>query len=261
MNDPNDSREISQGPLASTGTSEPAPCAEQMAEPGGPQVADVTPLAACEATGSQEREPVPAGPAVESALTRLEDASLGLRTLIEGLGKRLGAVEVAVGDLGKQIALVPPQVRMLAGKVEGVATSISEPRCRALLLDLLMLHDLARQMAGQVPSTSGGNDAEYRRHSEVLVRQIRQVLEANGLSEIGTDGPFDPSVHRAVHSVPCSDPAASGRVLQVLRPGFRTERAVLRYADVAVGSYVPPAPETGGAAELTAVAPASESSP
>jgi molecular chaperone GrpE (heat shock protein) len=185
-------------------------------------------------------ESAPSHAALELAASTLREVSTEVRTQLKALEARLAAVEAAVGELGKQIGFVPQQVRMLAGKLDGLGTSISEPRYRALLLDLVMLHDLVHQMAS---AHANGQDqvAELERHREVLLRQIRQVLATNGLSEIQANGPFDPAIHRAVHSVPSADPAAAGQVLQVVRPGFRTERSVLRYAEVTVGSPLTPA--------------------
>jgi molecular chaperone GrpE (heat shock protein) len=66
---------------------------------------------------------------------------------------------------------------------------------------------------------------------------LLQVLAANGLTEIPASDVFDPTQHRAVQRVPTADRGLDGQVREVVRRGFRTERAVLRYAEVVVYRY------------------------
>jgi len=59
--------------------------------------------------------------------------------------------------------------------------------------------------------------------------------------------------------VPVADPARDNEVVKVLRPGFRTEHAVLRYAEVSVGQYASSPPAAGtAAAEVDGTTPAVE---
>ena len=63
-------------------------------------------------------------------------------------------------------------------------------------------------------------------------RQLTDVLTKEGLTEIETDGAFDPNVHEALLSQP-SD-AETGTVLEVLQKGYRLGDHVLRPARVAI---------------------------
>jgi len=63
-------------------------------------------------------------------------------------------------------------------------------------------------------------------------RQLTDVLTKEGLTEIETDGAFDPNVHEALLSQP-SD-AETGTVLEVLQKGYRLGDRVLRPARVAI---------------------------
>jgi len=63
-------------------------------------------------------------------------------------------------------------------------------------------------------------------------RQLTDVLAKEGLTEIDTDGTFDPHVHEALLSQP-SD-AESGTVLEVLQKGYRLGDHVLRPARVTI---------------------------
>jgi molecular chaperone GrpE len=69
------------------------------------------------------------------------------------------------------------------------------------------------------------------------VRLVHQALvalvERHGLSEIDTDGGFDPHVHEALLTQP-GEGAAEGSVLQVLQKGYRLGERVLRPARVIV---------------------------
>jgi molecular chaperone GrpE (heat shock protein) len=167
---------------------------------------------------------------------------------LAAIERRLASLETSMEQAARQVALLPPQVRSLTSKLDGVATAISEPRVRDLLNGLLTLYDLAEQ--SRQASLVAGDDERNRRNYEVLRTQIRQLLEANGLNEIPApvQGTFDPQQHRAVLRTTVETPEQHGRIVQVVRAGFRTEQAVLRYAEVAVGQYHAPAAGDAGAA-------------
>jgi molecular chaperone GrpE len=63
-------------------------------------------------------------------------------------------------------------------------------------------------------------------------RQLMDVLAKEGLTEIETDGAFDPHVHEALLAQP-SD-AEAGTVLEVLQRGYRLGDHVLRPARVTI---------------------------
>ena len=67
------------------------------------------------------------------------------------------------------------------------------------------------------------------------VRGIRQnlmkVLESKGLTEIPTDGKFDPNCHEALCTV---DADTDGDIAEVFQKGYRLGNKVLRYSKVKV---------------------------
>jgi molecular chaperone GrpE len=167
---------------------------------------------------------------------------------------RLGVIEDVTGTVAKQVGYLPPQVRQLGGKVDSLMVSISESRYRSLLQSLLVIYDLVEQAART--SAAPGNDtpAVHLQNYQVLSTQLSQILTMNGLSPIPADGPFDPSVHRAIERVPVDDASRANQIVELVRPGFRTEQGVLRYAEVRVSYYAPPA--IAGTGEPAAVATA-----
>jgi molecular chaperone GrpE len=63
-------------------------------------------------------------------------------------------------------------------------------------------------------------------------RQLMDILAREGLTEIDTDGVFDPHVHEALLAQPSDSEA--GTVLEVLQKGYRLGDHVLRPARVTI---------------------------
>lgn len=151
---------------------------------------------------------------------------------------RLAALENAVTALKEQLGYLPPQVRMLGDKIDGLTTSVSEPRLRALLMGLLDVFDLVERTLNSLPPDEAPpGEVDHRNNYRVFRTQLGQLLESNGLREIPAEGAFDPQLHRAVRRVPCDSPDQDGCIVEVVRTGFQTEHNVLRYAEVNVGQY------------------------
>jgi len=81
--------------------------------------------------------------------------------------------------------------------------------------------------------------AEHHEEAKVLegVGMTRSALAgalaSEGVTEIETDGPFDPHVHEALLSQPAKD-VESGAVVEVVQKGYRLGDVVLRPARVIV---------------------------
>jgi molecular chaperone GrpE len=104
---------------------------------------------------------------------------------------------------------------------------------RAILVDLLeILDNLDRAIeAAQEGSSAGG-----LLHGVQMVRdQFLGRLEGFGIAEIrALNERFDPLLHEAVSVVPCAADEDEGRVVGVVRRGYRIGDEVLRPALVAV---------------------------
>lgn len=69
----------------------------------------------------------------------------------------------------------------------------------------------------------------------MVKRQIMDNLAAFDVKQIAAlDCDFDPEVHEAIEQVECDDPQKSGKVVEVLRQGFKMKDKVLRHSLVKV---------------------------
>lgn len=99
-----------------------------------------------------------------------------------------------------------------------------------------VLDNLDRSLAALRPGLDAMTLAEGLR---LVQDQFLRALSAIGITPIDPLGEdFDPRVHEANGMQPVSDPAASGKVLTVLRPGYLLADRVLRPALVQVGRLV-----------------------
>jgi molecular chaperone GrpE len=69
-------------------------------------------------------------------------------------------------------------------------------------------------------------------------RALANMLQREGLSEVETDGQFDPHTQEALLSQPSDEP--EGKVIQVVQKGYRLGEQVMRPARVVVSSGPPP---------------------
>jgi molecular chaperone GrpE len=99
-----------------------------------------------------------------------------------------------------------------------------------LLHELLpVLDDLERALE----AAAEHEEAKLEEGVRLVHQALVGLVERHGLSEIDTDGGFDPHVHEALLTQP-GEGAAEGSVLQVLQKGYRLGERVLRPARVIV---------------------------
>jgi molecular chaperone GrpE len=99
-----------------------------------------------------------------------------------------------------------------------------------LLNELLpVLDDLERALE----AAAEHEEAKLEEGVRLVHRSLLGLVERHGLSEIETDGAFDPHVHEALLAQP-GEGAEEGSVLQVLQKGYRLGDKVLRPARVIV---------------------------
>ncbi len=99
-----------------------------------------------------------------------------------------------------------------------------------LLHELLpVLDDLERALE----AAAEHEEVKLEEGVRLVHRSLQGLVERHGLSEIDTDGAFDPHVHEALLAQP-GEGAEEGSVLQVLQKGYRLGDKVLRPARVIV---------------------------
>ena len=99
-----------------------------------------------------------------------------------------------------------------------------------LVKELLpVLDDLGRAL----DAAEEHQEAQLEEGVRLVHRSLVDALAKEGLTEIETDGQFDPHVHEALLSQP-DDEKESGAILDVLQKGYRIGDRVLRPARVIV---------------------------
>jgi len=111
--------------------------------------------------------------------------------------------------------------------------------------DLIRLYDdlskSARTYSAQ-DSSQGSIQArdpghEWRFYAETVLDFLYRY--GVNMIDIEQGAPFDGKRHRAVETMPTSDPEMNRRVHNIVRPGFQTDMRLVRPADVCVLQYVP----------------------
>jgi molecular chaperone GrpE len=99
-----------------------------------------------------------------------------------------------------------------------------------LVKELLpVLDDLERALA----AAEDHEEAQLEEGVRLVHRSLVDALRREGVSEIETDGQFDPHVHEALLSQP-DDEKESGDILDVMQKGYRIGDRVVRPARVIV---------------------------
>jgi molecular chaperone GrpE len=157
-----------------------------------------------------------------------------------------------VEELEQQLAQKDKQIQEYIAKYRQAASEFEEARLRLrreiskdiergrreILADLLeVLDNLDRAL--EATTTAASNDALVA-GVEMVRRQFLAKLEAFGVRpiDVTAGGTFDPTLHEAVTAVPAANESDEGRVVGVVRRGYRIHDDVLRPAAVAVAKAV-----------------------
>ena len=144
--------------------------------------------------------------------------------------ERLAALEAErderVNDLKRVAADFEHYRKRVARDQESLVARAHERLVKELLP---VLDDLERALA----AAEEHEEAKLEDGVRLVHRALSDVLARAGLSEIDTDGAFDPHVHEALLAQPADD-AEPGSVVQVLQKGYRLGDRVLRPARVVV---------------------------
>jgi len=156
----------------------------------------------------------------------------------EGLEQRLEALEAErdeyLNDLRRVAAEFDNYRKRALRDRDELVTRANERLVQELVP---VLDDLERALA----AAADHDEAKLEEGVRLVHRALASALERGGLTEIPTEGAFDPHVHEALLTQPSEAP--EGTVVQVLERGYRLGSRVIRPARVAVAA-APPAPPT-----------------
>lgn len=152
-----------------------------------------------------------------------------------------------VQDLERQVAEKDKVAQEYIAKYRQAAGEFEESRLRLrreiskdierarreVLADIL---DVVDNLDRAIESAAKGASAEaILQGIDMVRRQFLSKLEGLGVSRIDVDGqPFDPAIHDAVTTVPAVSATDDGRIVGVIRHGYRIGDDILRPASVAV---------------------------
>jgi molecular chaperone GrpE len=182
----------------------------------------------------------------EKTLTKAELQQLvqALERDLDEIGGRLAEAEAKrdeyLADLRRLAADFDNYRKRAARDQENLIARAHERLVRELLP---VLDDLERAAEAAEADPAGPTHGAGVR---LIERQLREVLQREGLVEIETDGSFDPHLHEALLTQPSE--AEEGAIVQVLQKGYRLGDRVVRPARVAVSEGMARAEEAGGAA-------------
>ena len=122
-------------------------------------------------------------------------------------------------------------------RVARESSAAGERGMAALAKELLpVLDNLDRALADA--GKQAGEDDPLLAGVRLVRSELGAALARSGIESFSPVGePFDPSLHEAVATAPCSDDGAkSGTVLEVYQPGYRLGESVIRPARVVVAA-------------------------
>ena len=147
----------------------------------------------------------------------------------ESLEQRLAAAEAEaethLNDLKRLAAEFENYRKRVAREQEAFSARAAERLVKELLP---IVDDLERALQ----AAEEHEEAKLEEGVRLVHRQLAGVLEREGLTEIPTDGKFDPHVHEALLSQPSDE--EEGNVIEVVQKGYKLGDRVLRPARVVV---------------------------
>lgn len=152
-----------------------------------------------------------------------------------------------VQELERQVADKDTLAQEYIAKYRQAASEFEESRLRlrrevskdierARRDTLAELLDVIDNLDRAIDSAQKGASAEaILQGVEMVRRQFLMKLEGLGVTRIAADGEtFDPALHEAITTVPAQSASEDGRIVGVVRQGYRIGEDVLRPAAVAV---------------------------
>jgi molecular chaperone GrpE len=166
---------------------------------------------------------VPTKAELAERVAELEEVVVALeRRLDEAEGKR----DEYLDDLRRLAADFDNYRKRAAREQESLMARAHERVVKELLP---VLDDLERALV----AATEHEEAKLEEGVRLVERELRHILEREGLVEIETNGTFDPNWHEALLSQPVEG-AEDGAIVEVIQKGYRLGDKVLRPARVVI---------------------------
>lgn len=162
--------------------------------------------------------------------------------------KESASAEYALQTCKEALAKSQEQLRYLHADFENFRRNITRERAQwaraaqaPLLEDFLqILDDLERalaQMQSEEEKTRSASNTSFAQISfdgiELVYKNFINMMAKHGVTEISTEGTFNPLLHEAIIEID-AEGVPSGTVVQTLQKGYMYKDAVLRHAKVSV---------------------------
>ena len=162
---------------------------------------------------------------------QLEEQVHELEPRVAELEQRLGEAEAKRDEYLENLQRLAADFDNYRKRVARDQESLVARAHERLAKELLpVLDDLERALE----AATQHEEAKLEEGVRLVHRSLADALAREGLSEIETNGRFDPHVHEALLSQPSE--AEEGTVLQVLQKGYRLGDRVLRPARVVIAA-------------------------
>ena len=156
-------------------------------------------------------------------------------TFVEELERRLAEKEREAQEYIAKYRKAAQEFEDARARMRKELSKDAERSRREVLVSLLEVVDnLDRAIESARQADAASSDALLQ-GVEMVRRQFLSKLEGFGIQRIDVEGAtFDPLIHEAVSTVPTTDASADGRIVGIVRHGYRIGEEVLRPALVAV---------------------------
>ncbi|MBE2984770.1 nucleotide exchange factor GrpE [Campylobacter sp. RM9344] len=163
---------------------------------------------------------------------QVADENIELEAISQESAKILD-LEKQLGELTDKYYRANADFENLRKRVEKEKADIASYSNEKFARDLLPVIDALEMGAGFEAEDEFAK--KIKEGIELSINEFKKALEKHGVSQISTDGEFDPNVHNAIMRVD-SDAHESGAIVQVMQKGYLINGRVLRPAMVSIAN-------------------------
>jgi molecular chaperone GrpE len=155
-------------------------------------------------------------------------------TYVEELERKLAEKDRLVQEYLSKYRAAAHEFEDARARMRKELAKDAERSRREVLVSLLDVVDNLDRAIDAARDAGASNDALLQ-GVEMVRQQFLAKLEGFDVRRLASEGAvFDPALHEAVTTVPAADPSQDGRIVGVIRHGYRIGDDVLRPALVAV---------------------------